>query len=97
MEQLNKRKKANDKKSSSKSTRRVSSDGTRTCKHTPVALAEVEKPDGFFACPGTASGDIKCMKDCKKCVETNESIWFHIHGTKKKKIHDFEITAKLYS
>jgi hypothetical protein len=66
----------------------------QVCAGFPLAVAEVENPGGFFACPGTASGDIKCMVDCKRCVETTENIFFSIHGSKKKKVHNFKITAK---
>jgi len=57
----------------------------------PLAHLSMHQPDGAFECPGTgAAGGIKCARDCKVCMETSKSIWFHPHGTHRKKIERFE-------
>lgn len=66
-----------------------------TTKHTiegmPLALAATECPaSGFVTCPGSAGGDVKCIRDCSLCIDSDANIYFHAHGTHRKKLIPFE-------
>ncbi len=62
----------------------------KVMKELPKAVADYNKPDGFFSCPGTAKDEgVKCMVECKMCVNSNRDIHFHMHGTKKNKLKKY--------
>lgn len=62
----------------------------------PLAHLSLNHPEGAFECPGTGGSDgQKCVRDCRVCLDTELSIWFHPHGTHRKKIERFEsVTPK---
>ena len=61
----------------------------------PKALAGSTYPgEDYVRCPGSAGGDVKCIRDCRLCVDTDANIYFHAHGVHKKKIEQFEEMRK---
>lgn len=57
----------------------------------PLAHLSLNPPHGAFECPGTGGSDgIKCVRDCRVCLDSDTSIWFHPHGAHRKKIERYE-------
>lgn len=57
----------------------------------PLAHLSLSHPYGAYECPGTGGSDgIKCVRDCRVCLDMDDAIWFHPHGTHRRKIEWFE-------
>jgi hypothetical protein len=56
------------------------------------ALVSWYKPDSYITCPSVLSKkhEIKCIRDCRICIDTHKDIHFPPHGIFKKHLDRYE-------